>query len=92
MRIVREQDRKAGDGPTETDEEFGFWYPFELVQTLYWQTQKGGNPSVGGWLEQDERLAHDLGTYGWIASMCWNQIAKEKTEAQRAQEAAQGRR
>lgn len=91
MKTVRAQDKP--DTTTESDADYGFWYPVELVKAYYWQRRNSQSmfyPEPGGWLDQDERFQQDYGTYAWLVGMAENIVKKEKADIETARQAQRG--
>lgn len=83
LKVVRQRDKP--EKKTESDDDYGFWYPVKLVKSYYWQRRNSATafyPEPGGWLDQDERFQADYGTYAWLVDMAENIVAKEKADAE----------
>jgi hypothetical protein len=72
----RNDDKKA----TESDEDYGFYNPFDVVERCYWERANSEGkvyPDPGGMLDQDEHLMTDLRTYGWLVGFAQNIYDKD---------------
>lgn len=79
MNIVRR--RRGLDKKKNEDSEYGFSYPLEVVESLYWErhNSEGANqPDNGGMLDQDFNLSDDLNTYGWLVGLAETVIDKDE--------------
>lgn len=91
LKDVREQDKP--DNKTSSNDDYGFWYPVELVKAYYWQRRNSSSmfyPEPGGWLDQDARFQEDYGTYAWLVGMAENIVKKEKADIELARQAQRG--
>ena len=64
--------RRKRQAATESDEDYGFHYPFKMIRGIYWEragSDKAVYPDNGGMLDQDTHLMADLKTFGWLVDL-----------------------